>query len=238
MAQAWQMEIEAAQRYTDFADAMEMHNNVEVAAMFRTMASYESKHADDIMATMGWSESPPLTPRSGTWPDYEAPETTPGDEVHYLMQPLHALQLALAAEQRAERFFAELARVATVAAVRAAALELQAEEKEHVRTRPRLDEEGAEARTRLGGRSRSPELYRLTVPRCRSCCRKAGRSPSATSMESPPMPGEPSSSPAKSAGTRSRNFIRRISRRSSTRRSPTCSRCWPKQAASRGTFAG
>ena len=132
MAQAWQMEIEAAQRYTDFADAMEMHNNIEVAAMFRTMASYESKHADDIMATMGWSESPPLTPRSGTWPDYEAPETTPGDEVHYLMQPLHALQLALAAEQRAERFFAELARVATVAAVRAAALELQAEEKEHV----------------------------------------------------------------------------------------------------------
>ena len=61
MAQAWQMEIEAAQRYTDFADAMEIHNNVEVAAMFRTMASYESKHADDIMATMGWSESPPLS---------------------------------------------------------------------------------------------------------------------------------------------------------------------------------
>lgn len=132
MAQAWEMEVEAAQRYSDFADAMETHNNPGVAAMFRTMANYESKHADEIMATMGWSESPPLTPRSGTWPDYEAPETIPGDEVHYLMQPWHALQLALAAEERAERFFAELARVATVAAVRAAALELQAEEKAHV----------------------------------------------------------------------------------------------------------
>jgi rubrerythrin len=133
MAQAWLMETEAEQRYTDFADAMEVHNNREVAAMFRTMAGYESKHAEQIMAEMGWSEAPPLTPRGGNWPGYEAPETTPGDEVHYLMQPWHALQLALAAEQRAERFFAELARVATVASVRKAALELRDEEHEHVK---------------------------------------------------------------------------------------------------------
>jgi rubrerythrin len=133
MAQAWEMEIEAAQRYTDFADAMEMHNNLEVAGMFRTMANYETKHADEIMATMGWSEAPPVTPRSGAWPGYEGPETAAGDEVHYLMQPYHALQLALAAEERAERFFAELARVATNGAVRDAARELQAEEQEHVR---------------------------------------------------------------------------------------------------------
>jgi len=132
MAQAWEMEVEAAQRYSDFADAMEMHNNREVAAMFRTMASYETKHADEIMATMGWSEAPPVTARDGAWPGYEGPETTPGDEVHYLMQPWHALQLALAAEERAERFFAELARIAKDKAVRDAARELQAEEKEHV----------------------------------------------------------------------------------------------------------
>jgi rubrerythrin len=133
MAQAWEMEIEAAQRYTDFADSMEMHNNREVAAMFRTMANYETKHADEIMATMGWSESPPVTARSGGWPGYEAPETPGIDDVHYLMRPWHALQLALAAEQRAERFFAELVRVATDSAVREAARALQAEEQEHVR---------------------------------------------------------------------------------------------------------
>lgn len=133
MAQAWEMEIEAAQRYTDFADSMEMHNNREVAAMFRTMANYEAKHADEIMAAMGWSEAPPVTARSGAWPGYEAPETAAIDDVHYLMQPWHALQLALAAEQRAERFFAELVRVATDAAVRDAARDLQAEEQEHVR---------------------------------------------------------------------------------------------------------
>jgi rubrerythrin len=62
----------------------------------------------------------------------EPPESVPHDEVHYLMHPWHALKLALAAEERAEAFFAELARVATDESVRRAALELQAEETEHV----------------------------------------------------------------------------------------------------------
>lgn len=132
MAQAWVMEMEAAQRYTDFADAMETHNNLEVAGMFRTMAQYEARHADQILAEMGWTE-PPVVPRSGfPWPGFEAPETAPIDEVHYLMQPWHALQLALAAEKAAEHFFGELARAAASESVRCAARELQAEEREHV----------------------------------------------------------------------------------------------------------
>ena len=48
------------------------------------------------------------------------------------MQPYHALELALANEQRAERFFARLARAAASAPVRKAARELQDEEREHV----------------------------------------------------------------------------------------------------------
>jgi rubrerythrin len=131
MALALAMEREAVERYTDFADAMDTHNNREVAAMFRTMAGYENKHAQQIMTEMGWKEAPPLR-ATLSWPGFEAPETVAIDEVHYLMQPWHALQLALAAEQRAERFFAELARVATSDSVRRAALELQAEEAEHV----------------------------------------------------------------------------------------------------------
>jgi rubrerythrin len=132
MAQALAMEREAVERYSEFADAMEMHNNREVAALFRTMAQYESKHASQIMAEMGWTDDP--EPRAGgfTWPGLEAPETVPIDAVHYLMQPWHALQLALAAEQRAEAFFGELAQATSDASVRRAALELQAEEHEHV----------------------------------------------------------------------------------------------------------
>ena len=132
MRQAYAMEIEAVERYTEFADAMEMHNNREVAQMFRTMAGYEGKHAQQIMAEMAWTQAPEPPAGGLGWPGLEAPETVPIDEVHYLMQPWHALQLALAAEQRAEAFFAALARAATTEAVRKAALELQAEEAEHV----------------------------------------------------------------------------------------------------------
>ena len=132
MTLALAMETEAAQRYTEFADAMEMHNNLEVAALFRKMADIEGKHAAQIMAEMGWKVPPAMPPGKATWEGFEAPETTPGDEVHYLMQPWHALQLALQNEERAERFFGRLARAATVTTVRKAALELESEEREHV----------------------------------------------------------------------------------------------------------
>ncbi|MDP1534817.1 MAG: ferritin family protein [Rubrivivax sp.] len=131
MAQAVAMELEASQRYADLADAMDVHNNAEVSALFRKMAIIEGRHAEQVMAQMGWSELP-MQPRAPGWEGCEAAETVPSDEIHYLMQPWHALQLALAAEQRAERFFTHLASIATDTAVRQAALELQEEEREHV----------------------------------------------------------------------------------------------------------
>ena len=132
MAQALAMEREAVERYTVFADAMDVHNNAEVATMFRTMAGYEARHASQIMAQMGWTADPEAPAGGFGWPDLEAPESVPIDEVHYLMQPWHALKLALAAEQRAEAFFGHLAAAVTDEAVRRAALELQAEERGHV----------------------------------------------------------------------------------------------------------
>lgn len=130
MAQALAMERDAVQRYEELADAMEMANNRDVAKAFRTMAGYEAKHAQAIMEQMKWTVDPPVPAHA--WSTAEAPEVVPNDEVHYLMQPWHALQLALAAEQRAEAFFGELAAAATNDVVRAKALELQAEEAEHV----------------------------------------------------------------------------------------------------------
>jgi len=134
MVYAYAMECDAIDRYTEFADAMETHNNKEVAAMFRTMAGYEAKHAQQIMEEMGWKTPParPLLTGFRAEGDFESPETVPVESVHYLMQPWHALQLALAAEQRAEAFFKTLAESTTDEAVRRAARELQAEEAEHV----------------------------------------------------------------------------------------------------------
>jgi rubrerythrin len=133
MALAYAMEVDAAQRYAEFADAMEIHNNREVSALFAKMADIERKHAAQIMQQMGWHEAPPPPPAtSAAWGAIEPPENAPGDSVHYLMRPYHALQVALACEQRAERFYSWLAANALTEPVRAAANELRDEEREHV----------------------------------------------------------------------------------------------------------
>jgi len=132
MTLALAMETEAAERYAEFADAMEMHTNVEVAALFRKLSDIERRHAAQIMAEMGWTSAPPLPAGKPTWDGYEAPETAPVDSVHYLMQPYHALEVALANEERARAFFERLAAAATVASVKKAATTLAAEEDEHV----------------------------------------------------------------------------------------------------------
>jgi len=131
MAQAIAMEFEAVERYQQLADTMETHNNSEVAELFRKMSVIENKHAEQMLAEMGWSEIPPGT-RAQPWEGFDSPEMVSMDDIHYLMTPWHALQLALKAEQRAVRFFDALAEAAQTDAVRQAALELLEEEREHV----------------------------------------------------------------------------------------------------------
>ena len=132
MAQALQMELDAAQRYSEFADMMEVHNNPEVGDWFRKMAKVEGKHAEHIMAQMGWREAPPRPVGAPVLAAMEAVEGAASDQLHYLMQPWHVLQIALAGEERAERFFAQMARETRIEAIRLAATALQQEEQDHV----------------------------------------------------------------------------------------------------------
>lgn len=132
MVYALWIELDATERYRELADAMEMHNNRGVEELFRKMAVIEGKHAEKIMKQMGWTSVPPLPSGPAPWPGYEGPESAAHDEVHYLMQPYHALEVALACEERALRFFENLVRVARVPEVRAAATEMREEEREHV----------------------------------------------------------------------------------------------------------
>lgn len=126
MAQAYALEREAVDRYGELADVLATHNNSEVAAMFRRLASQEALHANEILRTMGWTKAPPPPPLP------EAPEAPAFEEAHYLMQPWHALRIALDAEQRAHNFFAALARSCTREDMRHAAEQLQADEREHI----------------------------------------------------------------------------------------------------------
>lgn len=133
LARAWAMEVEAVERYTMLADAMEQHNNREVAELFRKLARIEQLHADRILEESPSMKPPVLPPGGLQWDDGEGPETADPGELHYRMQPYHALQIALVCEQRAHRYFGKIARSASVQAVRKAAREMAAEEAEHVR---------------------------------------------------------------------------------------------------------
>ena len=132
MAHAYAMEAEAAERYAEFADSMEVHNNREVAELFRKLARIEQRHADQILEQMGWKQSP-VSAANVSWEGMEGPETADPAELHYLMQPYHALQIALHNEKRARDFFAHLAKTTRDAGVREGALEMEEEEAEHVR---------------------------------------------------------------------------------------------------------
>jgi rubrerythrin len=132
MAHAYAMEAEAAERYAEFADSMEAHNNREVAELFRKLSRIEQRHADQILEQMRWKQSP-FSSANVRWEGAEGPETADSNELHYLMQPYHALQIALHNEKRARDFFTHLAKNTANAGVRKAALEMEQDEAEHVR---------------------------------------------------------------------------------------------------------
>lgn len=133
MAYAYALEVEASERYSEFADAMETHNNRDVAELFRKLARIENLHAEHILEEMGWSSAPPPPTSGWQWEGLEGPETGDHTDLHYLMQPYHALQIALHNERRAEAFFAGLVTKAPSGKIREAAKEMAAEETEHVR---------------------------------------------------------------------------------------------------------
>ena len=132
LARAWNMEVEAVERYSLLADAMEQHNSREVAELFRKLARIEQLHADGILDRYPSLELPAAAARA-LWDEEEGPESADPGELHYRMQPYHALQMVLGCEQRANAFFLKMARASRSAPVRKQALAMAAEEAEHVR---------------------------------------------------------------------------------------------------------
>jgi rubrerythrin len=133
MARAYAMELEATERYAQFAESLETHNNREVAQLFRKLADIETLHAKRILEEMKWPSVPALPP-AYAWEGVEGPETAPFDGLHYLMQPWHALEIALRCEREAQKYYEGIAATSRAPKqVRDAAREMAAEEAEHVR---------------------------------------------------------------------------------------------------------
>ncbi|MBS1269308.1 MAG: hypothetical protein MAG794_00257 [Gammaproteobacteria bacterium] len=133
LAYALAIENEAVERYTTFAEQMDVTNNREAAELFREMARLETLHAKEIEARIGGQTLPEGASCEYAWPDGESPEAPDFSDTHYLMTPYQALTLVLEAEQRAVEFFETIERAGTDEAVRKMAAEFAKEEREHVR---------------------------------------------------------------------------------------------------------
>jgi rubrerythrin len=130
-AQALAIEVEATERYNLLADQMEVHNNREIAAIFRKMALIEGEHRKEIARRAG-DALVAGRPASFNWIGPDGPEAIDCDDVHYLMTPRRALMLARFNEERAVKYFEAIAAAATNPQIAAFAAEMAAEERDHV----------------------------------------------------------------------------------------------------------
>jgi rubrerythrin len=130
-AQALAIEVEAAERYVLLADQMEVHNNKEIAAIFRKMASIEAEHRDEVARRAG-DALVAGRPASFSWTGPDGPEAADFDQLHYLMTPRQALRLARFNEERAVKYFEAVAAAASDPAIAAFAAEMAEDERNHV----------------------------------------------------------------------------------------------------------
>jgi rubrerythrin len=131
-AVAYQIEIDAVERYKVLADQMETHNNGELVAVFRDLARAEGIHAEEIRHQAGDIDVVAHARKVATWGKGESPEEVDLGEAHYLMTPWHALQMALGGEKRALAYYTQLVETAQDEKIREMAKEYVEEEAEHV----------------------------------------------------------------------------------------------------------
>jgi rubrerythrin len=138
LAIAYQIEADAVERYLLLAEQMEVHNNQELASVFRDLARAEGIHAEEIRRQAGDLDVVAHARNLGNWKKGESPEEADLAEAHYLMTPWHALQMALTCEQRALAYFVEVVDTTKDPKIKDMAKEFVEEEAEHVNLCHRL----------------------------------------------------------------------------------------------------
>ena len=138
LAHAYTIEEEAVERYQMLGDQMEVHNNHELAKLFRELAGHEEKHAAEIKVRAAEIGMANLKPSEFKWLGTEGPELAALEAAHYQMTPWHALQMALKAETQAFEFFDHIVNSITDPDIRKWAEEFREEEAEHVTLVERL----------------------------------------------------------------------------------------------------
>jgi rubrerythrin len=138
LAVAYQIEIDAVERYNVLADQMETHNNPELVKVFRDLARAEGIHGEEIRRLAGDFDVVNHARQIGKFRGSDSPEEAELEPAHYMMTPWHALQLSLAGEKRALAFFTSIVETAKDPKVKSMAAELVEEEADHVNLVNRL----------------------------------------------------------------------------------------------------
>lgn len=131
LAHALAMERDAADRYGELADQMEMHRKVEVAGIFRRLERAEQKHLAELEYMCADMDLPHIAPWDFKWGG-ESPEAIAVDRVSYQMSVKGAVLLALDHEKRALGFYSRIASQTSDSEVKRLARQFAEEEMQHV----------------------------------------------------------------------------------------------------------
>jgi erythrin-vacuolar iron transport family protein len=125
------IEVEAAQRYEEFAESMGHRRAGDAASVFLSMAENERKHGEDLAQRRHalFGDTPRKVSRDDLF-DAEAPDF---GATRWDMSPRAAFEVALAAEQKAHAFYDTALPTVEHPDVRALFKDLREEEVEHIR---------------------------------------------------------------------------------------------------------
>ncbi len=123
------IEDEAKERYEEFAAQMKAHHTHEAVPFFEKMAGVEEAHGDQLREQRSrLVGNEPATVDTTMIYDVEAPEY---DQARAFMSPKDALMVALRAETKAFRFYANALRHVSDTELYALMTELRDAEQEH-----------------------------------------------------------------------------------------------------------
>lgn len=131
LAHALAMETDAADRYGELADQMEMHRKADVATIFRRLESAEKKHLAELEELCAEMDLPHIAPWDFKWGG-ESPEAIAVDRVSYQMSVKGAVLLALHHEKLAYGFYSRVAAQTSDSEVKRLARQFADEEMQHV----------------------------------------------------------------------------------------------------------
>ena len=132
LVHAMMLKEEAAARYDELADAMDVHHNPEVAELLRHLAVYSRRQLDYLREQAAGIVLPRLKPWEYQWRDSGIADGSPFEATHYLMTPYHCLQMALMNERRCQAFYVAQGERAAEPGARRLARELQEREAGHL----------------------------------------------------------------------------------------------------------